>query len=131
MDGRLVAKLHQKSLQQVPAHYYLVSSLLNEKFNFRTKAASADDVFEKLSDVLLPHLYPQNFVSQTGVHKPRGVLLSGPPGTGKTFIARTICGMLNIQPEIVRGPEIFSRFLGESEKKIRELESVGVIRIKI
>ena len=59
--------------------------------------------------------------SQTDTHKPRGVLLFGLPGAGKTLIARTICGMLNIQPKIVRDPEIFSRFLGESEKKIREL----------
>ena len=98
-----------------------MSSLLNEKFNFRTKVAGADDVFEKLSDVLWPHLYPQNFVSQTGMHKPRRVLLSGSQETGKTLITRTICGILNIQSKIVRGPEILSHFLGESEKKIREL----------
>ena len=67
----------------VPVHYYSVSSLLNEKFNFRTKAAGADDVFEKLSDALLTHLYPQNFVSQTGMYKPPGVLLSGPLRDGK------------------------------------------------
>ncbi|CAF3776675.1 unnamed protein product [Rotaria sp. Silwood1] len=55
------------------------------------------------------------------MHKPRGVLLSGPPGTGKTLIARTISEILNVKPKIVRGPEVFSRFLGESEEKIRSL----------
>lgn len=55
------------------------------------------------------------------MHKPRGVLLSGPTGTGKTLIARTICEMFDVQPKMVRGPEIFSRYLGESEKTIRDL----------
>ena len=100
---------------------HTMSSLLNENFNFKIKVGGADDVFEQLGDLLLPHLYPRSFVSQTGMLKPRGVLLSGAPGTGKTLIARTICEMLNVQPKIVRGPEIFSRFLGESEEKIRAL----------
>jgi vesicle-fusing ATPase len=55
------------------------------------------------------------------MRKPRGVLLSGPPGTGKTLIARTVCEMLSVHPKIVRGPEIFSRYSGESEEKIRAL----------
>ncbi|CAF3080770.1 unnamed protein product, partial [Rotaria sp. Silwood2] len=55
------------------------------------------------------------------MRKPRGILLSGPPGTGKTLIARTISEILNVQPKMIRGPEIFSRFLGESEEKIRAL----------
>lgn len=80
-----------------------------------------DYIFEQLSDLLLPHLYPQSFVSQTGMHKPRGVLLHGPPGTGKTLIARTIAAMLNTTPKIVCGPEIFNNFLEESEAKVRAL----------
>ena len=55
--------------KHVRAHYHSVSLLLNEKFNFRTKVAGADDVFQKLSDILLPRSYPQNFVSQTDMHK--------------------------------------------------------------
>jgi DNA replication protein DnaC len=101
--------------------HHTISSLLNEKFNFESKVGGADDVFEQLRDLLLPRLYPQSFVPQIGMHKPRDVLLSGPPGTGKTLIARTVCEMLNVQPKIVRGPEIFSRFLGASEKKTRAL----------
>ena len=80
----------------VLAHYHSVSSLLNEKFNCRRKVAGAENVFEKISDVLLPRLCLQNFVSQTGMHKPQEVLLSGPSGTGRNLIGHTICGMLNI-----------------------------------
>ena len=98
-----------------------MSSLLNEQFNLKSKVGGADAVFEQVSDLILPRLYPQSFVSQISMHRPRGVLLSGPPGTGKTLIARTICEMFNVQSKIIRGPEIFSRFLGESEEKIRAL----------
>ena len=49
------------------------------------------------------------------------MLLHGPPGTGKTLIAQTVCALLNVTPKIVRGPEIFSCMLGDSEKRIRDL----------
>lgn len=50
------------------------------------------------------------------------MLLYGPPGTGKTLIARQIAKALETkEPKIVNGPEIFSKYVGESEKKVREL----------
>lgn len=50
------------------------------------------------------------------------MLLYGPPGTGKTLIARKIADALNCQkPKVVNGPEIFDKFVGEAERKIREL----------
>ena len=46
----------------------------------------------------------------------------GPPGTGKTLIARKIADALNCEkPKVVNGPEIFDKYVGESQKKIREL----------
>ena len=102
---------------QRSVNHHSMSSLFNDKFSFRARVGGADDVFEKLSCLLLLHLYPRNFHAQAGMHKPR-VILFGPPGTGKTLIARTICDIFNVQPQFVRGPEIFSRFLGDSEKKI-------------
>ena len=49
-------------------------------------------------------------------------LVRGPPGTGKTLIARKISEALNCEkPKIVNGPEIFDKFVGKSEEKIREL----------
>ena len=71
--------------------------------------------------MLLSRIYPESFVSKTCLIKPKGIVLYGFPGTGKTLIARTICDLLNIQPKIVSGPEIFNHMLGESEHKVRDL----------
>ena len=51
-----------------------------------------------------------------------GMLLYGPPGCGKTLMARKIGGMLNgPEPKIVNGPEILNKFVGASEENIRNL----------
>src|SRR5687767_1429460 len=51
-----------------------------------------------------------------------GILLFGPPGTGKTLIARQIGKMLNsLEPKIVNGPEIFNKYIGQSEGNIHKL----------
>jgi transitional endoplasmic reticulum ATPase len=62
---------------------------------------------------------PQKFV-QMGIKAPRGILLYGPPGTGKTLIAQAVSRESNANFISVKGPEIFSKWLGESEKAIRE-----------
>lgn len=54
------------------------------------------------------------------VRPPRGVLLYGPPGTGKTLIARAVASETNAHVIIVNGPEILSKFYGETEQKVRE-----------
>ncbi len=62
---------------------------------------------------------PQKFV-QMGIKAPRGILLYGPPGTGKTLIAQAVSKESNANFISVKGPAIFSKWLGESEKAIRE-----------
>jgi vesicle-fusing ATPase len=57
-----------------------------------------------------------------GVSHVRGILLSGPPGCGKTLLARELAHILGArEPQIVNGPEILDKFIGEAEKKVREL----------
>lgn len=96
--------------------------ILNEQFDFKSTVGGMENVLEEIfGGVLLPRFYPQSFVAKTEINKTRGILLHGPPGTGKSLIARTICDILKVDPKVVRGPEIFSCMLGESEKKIRDL----------
>jgi len=67
-------------------------------------------------------IWPAHIIQQMGIHHVRGMLLHGPPGCGKTLIARQIGKALNARdPKIVNGPEILNKYVGGSEEKIREL----------
>ncbi|KAK3576286.1 hypothetical protein CHS0354_036021 [Potamilus streckersoni] len=70
---------------------------------------------------LLVHLRHPEVYSQLGVTPPRGFLLHGPPGCGKTLLAHAIAGELDLPFLKVAGPELVSGVSGESEEKIREL----------
>eukprot|EP00539_Tryblionella_compressa_P007397 CAMPEP_0178763970 /NCGR_PEP_ID=MMETSP0744-20121128/17509_1 /TAXON_ID=913974 /ORGANISM="Nitzschia punctata, Strain CCMP561" /LENGTH=758 /DNA_ID=CAMNT_0020419049 /DNA_START=105 /DNA_END=2381 /DNA_ORIENTATION=+ len=67
-------------------------------------------------------IWPNHIIQQMGINHVRGMLLYGPPGCGKTLIARQIGKALNArEPKIVNGPEILNKYVGGSEEKIREL----------
>ncbi|XP_077465165.1 ATPase family gene 2 protein homolog A [Stigmatopora argus] len=68
----------------------------------------------------LPLKHPQLF-SNYGIPAPRGVLLYGPPGTGKTLIGRAIANELGAHMTVINGPEIMSKFFGETEEKLRQI----------
>jgi transitional endoplasmic reticulum ATPase len=70
--------------------------------------------------VELPLKRPEIF-SQLGVEPPKGILLYGPPGTGKTLLARAVANESEANFIVINGPEIMSKFYGDSEKKIREI----------
>ncbi len=68
----------------------------------------------------LPLKYPELF-ERLGIDPPKGVLLYGPPGTGKTLLAKAVANESNANFIAINGPEIMSKFYGESEKRLREL----------
>jgi len=70
--------------------------------------------------VELPLKHPEVF-DRLGVEPPKGVLLHGPPGTGKTLLAKAVANESEANFILLNGPEIMSKFYGESEKKIRDL----------
>ncbi len=70
--------------------------------------------------VELPLKRPEIF-SKLGIEPPKGVLLYGPPGTGKTLLARAVANESEANFIVINGPEIMSKFYGDSEKKIREI----------
>jgi len=70
--------------------------------------------------VELPLRHPELF-ERLGVEAPKGVLLYGPPGTGKTLLAKAIANEVNANFYSISGPEIMSKFYGESEERLREV----------
>ncbi|MBK1785338.1 AAA family ATPase [Prauserella cavernicola] len=70
--------------------------------------------------VLWPLRYPDSF-SRLGVAPPRGVLLYGPPGNGKTFLVRALAGTGALNVFAVKGAELLDKWVGESERAVREL----------
>ncbi len=68
----------------------------------------------------LPLKHPELF-ERLGVEAPKGVLLHGPPGTGKTLLAKAVASETNANFYSIGGPEIMSKFYGESEERLREI----------
>jgi transitional endoplasmic reticulum ATPase len=68
----------------------------------------------------LPLKHPELF-QQVGIDPPKGVLLYGPPGTGKTLIAKAVANEVDAHFITLSGPEIMSKYYGESEQRLREI----------
>jgi transitional endoplasmic reticulum ATPase len=88
-------------------HYEDIGGLANEKQKIREM-------------VELPIRYPELF-ERLGIDPPKGVLLYGSPGTGKTLLAKAVANESDAHFIYVSGPELVSKFVGESEEKMREL----------
>jgi CDC48 subfamily AAA family ATPase len=69
--------------------------------------------------VELPLKHPEIF-QQLGIEPPKGILLHGPPGTGKTLLAKAVANETNSHFILINGPEIMSKFYGESEANLRK-----------
>jgi len=79
------------------------------------------DEIQKVREMIeLPLRHPELFV-RLGVEAPKGVLLHGPPGTGKTLLAKAVANESNANFFVIGGPEIMSKFYGESEERLREV----------
>lgn len=79
-----------------------------------------DEVRKVREMIELPLRHPEIF-ERLGVEAPKGVLLHGPPGTGKTLLAKALASETNANFHTLSGPEIMSKFYGESEERLREI----------
>jgi len=76
---------------------------------------------QKLVEIVIWPLRRPELFAQAGVRVPRGLLLSGPPGCGKTLIAKALASEGEVNFLSVKGPELLSKFVGDSELAVREL----------
>ncbi len=80
-----------------------------------------ENVKQELREVVeWPLKYPESF-SRLGIEPPKGILLYGPPGCGKTLLAKAVATESGANFIAIKGPEILSKWVGESEKAIREI----------
>jgi transitional endoplasmic reticulum ATPase len=80
-----------------------------------------EDEVKKVREMIeLPLRHPELF-ERLGVEAPKGVLLHGPPGTGKTLLAKAVATETSANFSSIGGPEIMSKFYGESEERLRQI----------
>ena len=80
-----------------------------------------DEELDRVREMIeLPMRHPELF-GTLGIEPPKGVLLYGPPGTGKTLIAKAVANEIDAEFHTISGPEIMSKYYGESEEQLREV----------
>jgi transitional endoplasmic reticulum ATPase len=80
-----------------------------------------DEAKQKIREMIeLPLRHPELF-KHLGIEPPKGVLFYGPPGTGKTLLAKAVANETGAYFTAINGPEIMSKFYGESEQRLREI----------
>ena len=97
--------------------------LIEEKFpeiNYEDIGGLKEEIKKIREMVEIPMKRPEIF-QRLGIDPPKGVLLHGPPGTGKTLLAKAVANESEANFILLNGPEIMSKFYGESEKKIRDI----------
>jgi transitional endoplasmic reticulum ATPase len=108
------------------AHRGIEPSALREFFVEIPKISWGDvggleDVKQSLKEAVEWPLSQPEVFKRMGIHAPRGILLYGPPGTGKTLLAKAVAHESKANFISIKGPEVLSKWVGESEKAVREL----------
>jgi transitional endoplasmic reticulum ATPase len=80
-----------------------------------------DDVKQRLKEAVEWPIKSPEIFTKLGIRPPKGILLYGPPGCGKTLLARAVATESEANFISIKGPEVFSKWVGESEKAIREV----------
>ncbi|WP_425571204.1 AAA family ATPase [Phytohabitans houttuyneae] len=118
---------HTVSMADFEAALEVVRPTSMAQSTLELAAVTLDDVGDMVEvkqmlteSVLWPLTYPDTF-ARLGVQPPRGVLLYGPPGCGKTFLVKAIAGTGKANVLSVKGAELLSKWVGDSERAVREL----------
>jgi transitional endoplasmic reticulum ATPase len=93
-----------------------------EKSTSKFASLGGLDEVKRLLDAVIEHSHVRDEIyEQVGLAPPRGILLAGPSGTGKTAMARALSGEKELPLIAIDGPQLYSKWLGESERALREV----------
>jgi len=104
-------------------------TFIDKDFKFEDLGVGGLDkeIYDIFRRAFFSRRFPPDVLAKFGKSHAKGMLLYGPPGTGKTLIARQLAKALKAkEPKIVNGPEIFDKYVGEAERKVRELFSDAI-----
>ena len=126
IPAKILQSMEVKLIDFYDAMREVVPTAMREFYVERSKVywddvGGLDDAKKILEENLTVAMnHPEKF-SKMGIKPPKGALLYGPPGCGKTMLARALATESSGNMILVRGPEILSKWMGESEKAIREI----------
>lgn len=97
----------------------LEEETISLEVNYEDIGGLGDEIKKVREMIELPLKHPEIF-QKLGIEPPKGVLLHGPPGTGKTLLAKAVASETNSHFILINGPEVISKFYGESEANLRK-----------
>ena len=126
IPSKVLQSMQIKLLDFYDAMHEVVPTAMREFYVERSKVwwhdvGGLDDVKKSLTDNLVLAMREPGKFTKMGIRPPKGALMYGPPGCGKTLLGRALATETGANMILVRGPEILSKWLGESEKAIREI----------
>ena len=126
IPSEVLQSMEIKLIDFYDAMHEVVPTAMREFYVERPKVwwqnvGGLDEIKNALKDNLILAMKDPDKFSKMGVKPPKGALIYGPPGCGKTLLARAVATESGANMILVRGPEILSKWVGESEKAVREI----------
>ena len=126
IPSKMLQSMEIKLRDFYDAMHEVVPTAMREFYVERAKVwwkdvGGLDYAKKTLEDNMITSVNNPSKFTKMGIKPPKGVLLYGPPGCGKTILARALAAECGANMILVRGPEILSKWVGESEKAIREI----------
>ncbi|HSG83634.1 MAG: CDC48 family AAA ATPase [Nitrosopumilus sp.] len=126
IPSEVLQSMQIKLIDFYDAMHEVVPTAMREFYVERPKVwwqdvGGLDDIKKSLTDNLIMAMKEPGKFTKMGIRPPKGALIYGPPGCGKTLLGRALATETGANMILVRGPEILSKWLGESEKAVREI----------
>ena len=126
ISSEVLQSMQIKLMDFYDAMHEVVPTAMREFYVERPKVwwkdvGGLDKIKKALTDNLIVAMKEPSKFTKMGVKPPRGALIYGPPGCGKTLLGRAVATETGANMILVRGPEILSKWIGESEKAVREI----------